>query len=331
MEDIIFKDCTHQQLTPSERLKLDLWLKESPENRKIYAQLKLALLYPNEEEKNNIKDEIWTDLKKKVLHASSYEQTRFSAHGFMWLKIAAVFVISLSLLFAIYELADRYGAFNPNVVEVKVIEKVSLPGQKITTMLPDGTTVTLNADSRLIVPAHFKENIREVNLQGEAYFDVARDETRPFVITTDNIKVEVLGTSFNVKSYGEGSLGSVAVASGKVAVSKVGSLHEKVDLKPGEKVNFQPKGLSEKIPFNWEEEFGWKENILLFKGEDLNEILETLRKWYGVKFHIETTRIEFNKRFSGRYKDASLKAVLEGLSFVYNFSYSMEGKTVTLK
>ncbi len=102
----------------------------------------------------------------------------------------------MTLVMVVYELNYKV----ESLPEIALIEKVSLPGQKITTILPDGTHVKLNADSKIIVPSRFSGDRREVTLIGEAFFDVARDESKPFLINTENMKVEVLGTSFNVSA-----------------------------------------------------------------------------------------------------------------------------------
>ena len=205
---------------------------------------------------------------------------------------------------------------------------MSLPGQKITTSLPDGTIVKLNADSKLTVPETFSTDRREVSLHGEAFFDVARDESRPFIIHTKDIDVEVLGTSFNVRSYLNEEPSIVAVATGKVGVS---GEDKRETLTRGEKVVYTPStGSMIKGLLDEEEEFGWKENILLFDRQTLPEVIQKLSRWYGVEF-LQHEGIQVEKKFSGRYKDPSLRGVLEGLSYVYGFEYEIDGQKVILK
>lgn len=326
MEDIIIKDCSDQPLSPSEKKELETWLAKSRKNRQIYSQMKLALLYPASHKREEVREEVWADLKGRI---SPYANQRVYRGGLnFWLKAAAVIVLCFTVALTLYK--NDILSFNggKNIVEVKYIEKVSLPGQKITTLLADGTIVKLNADSKLIVPENFSADRREVSLQGEAFFDVARDEARPFIIHTKDIDVEVLGTSFNVRSYTNEEPSVVAVATGKVAVS---GDDQRETLTPGQRVAYTPStGTMIKGQFDQEEEFGWKENILLFQGKNLTEIAEKLSRWYGVEFLLEEG-LEVEKQFSGRYKDPSLRGVLEGLSYVYGFKYEIEGQKVILK
>jgi ferric-dicitrate binding protein FerR (iron transport regulator) len=120
----------------------------------------------------------------------------------------------------------------------------------------------------------------------------------------------------------------VAVASGKVAVK--GLNQPTLTLDPGEKVAYHPDSeLLTKENFDWEEEYGWKDNVLVFNKAPLTEIYNRLNKWYGVEF-IQRDDIP-EKKFSGRYVNPTLNAVLEGLSYVYNFDYSVESNQVVLK
>lgn len=328
MEEIIIKEFTKQKFSRSEKLKLEMWLKECSKNRKIYAQMQLVMQHPDSAKRGQIQEEVWNNIKGR--NKSHTINTRKKRGWDTWQKAAAILIFCFSLALVVYQFNHSIRESNSNLVEVKVIEKVSLPGQKVTTKLPDGTMVELNSESKIVVPDSFKDDIREITLEGEAFFKVARDESRPFIINTKDLRVEVLGTSFNIKSYPGENISVVAVASGKVAVSDDRDSRE--NLLKGEKVAYTSKTkLMFKEDYNWEEEFGWKENILLFQNNNLSEIMERLTRWYGVEFNIENNTLDLDKNFSGRYNDPSLRTVLKGLSFVYNFNYQIKGKAVTLK
>jgi transmembrane sensor len=327
MEEIIIKECTNKKLSQSEKFQLEMWLKESATNRKIYVQLKLSLLYPDSGKMAEMQDEVWNDIQSRLNREKAVDKKQVS-FGY-WYKVAAVIVFCISIVFTLYKSQKNVSDYKSALVEIKIIEKVSLPGQKVTTQLPDGTIVKLNSDSKILVPEKFSDSIREIKLYGEAFFDVARDVSRPFIIKTKNLRVEVLGTSFNVRSYPEENYSEVAVASGHVAVSD--GEREVKDLVKGEKIAYKEGSKMLKMPNDWEKDFGWKDNILLFQNKKLTEILEILKRWYGVQFKIENNVLASTEKFSGRYHDPTLKGVLEGISFVYDFSYQINGKIVTIK
>jgi transmembrane sensor len=327
MEEIIIKECTNQKLSRSEKFQLEMWLKESATNRRIYGQLKLSLLYPDSEKMAEMQDEVWNDIQSRLNRQKAVGKKQVS-FGY-WYKVAAVVVFCISIVFTLYKSQRNISDYKPALVEIKIIEKVSLPGQKVTTRLPDGTIVKLNSDSKILVPEKFSDSLREIELYGEAFFDVVRDESKPFIIRTKDLRIEVLGTSFNVRSYPEENCSVVAVASGEVAVSD--GEKELKNLVKGEKIAYKKGAKMLKVPYDWEKDFGWKDNILLLQNKNLPEIVEILKRWYGVQFKVESNILASTEKFSGRYHDPTLRAVLEGISFIYDFSYQIDGKIVTIK
>lgn len=324
VEEIIFKECTNEELEPDERLKLEMWLRESAENQLAYTQLKLAFLYPNASRRSSIEKKVMDDVKKRI--GSHYQTTHRSMFFQRWMKVAALFVLFLSAIFIIYFLRVRETG-TQKMVAIKMIEKVSLPGQKITTMLPDGTIVKLNADSKIVVPEFFSSDVREVQLIGEAFFEVVKDEARPFVIHTKDLKVRVLGTSFNVRAYDDEAGKSVAVKSGHVAVSRM-SNEDNIDLTPNQMVSVFDNGTLEKGDIaNQDLIFGWTDQRLVFRDESLHSVLKTISRWYGVsidqKGENQKGEIEEEKLYTANYKNPVLNEVMASLSHVYNFNYTI--------
>lgn len=328
MEDILLKACMNEELTSSERIQLQRWLSQSADNRRQYQQMQLSMLNPDENRRSEIREQIWENLTQKLENSNHHRPNRQTVWN-QWLKLAAVFVVLITFGAIVYHYIQSENSSAPQIVEVKLIEKMSMPGQQVTTQLPDGTVVKLNADSRLIVPENFAGDIREVTLFGEAFFEVKRDENHPFVIRTKDVDVQVLGTSFNVRSYPDENASVVSVATGKVSVSKD---REKEYLAPGEKVTYSSSdGLSGISHYEPEKEFGWRERILLLDAKNLHEIVHILSRWYGVEIEITNENIDASRLFSGRYKDPSLKMVLEGISYVYQMEYEITNKKIILK
>lgn len=331
IEEIIIKECKNQQLNPSERMKLDVWLEESPKNRKVYTQMKLAMLYPNAARRQGIQQEVWNNLMGRFSTTKKAASYRFPLTvGKNWLKIAAVMLLCLSVAIIAYQLKFKDLVGHRDLLATKKVEKVSLPGQKITTLLSDGTVVKLNADSKLVVPEYFTGENREVELIGEAFFDVARDESKPFIIKTNDIEIRVLGTSFNVSAYEDGTSKTVSVKSGKVAV-KNNNKRMSVVLEPNEMTVLNREGNLEKQPIeNPSIAFGWTEQRIVFKDQPIEKVLHTISKWYGVEVQFEN-KIESEKLYTAHYENPGLREVMESISHVYNFNYSIDEKKVIIK
>jgi|SRR5690606_12902725 len=149
--------------------------------------------------------------------------------------------------------------------------------------LPDGTKVWLNADSKLHYPRTFAGKIRAVEVQGEAYFEVASDAEKPFIVQTDREKIEVLGTHFNVNSYTEEAKSSVALLEGKVKVS-LANQQSRV-LHPGEQSLVEGNTIQvQKIDVT--ESVAWKNGEFMFYNESLSSVMRKLARWYDIEIEI---------------------------------------------
>ncbi|MBV6644506.1 MAG: FecR domain-containing protein [Cyclobacteriaceae bacterium] len=327
IEEILLKQLNKKKLTVQEQSALRKWLLADKRNRKAYNQMKLMLL-ASSNKTQDVERQVWKDINRKIDHKVS---TEVPASTFMiphWAKVAAVLLVTFSL--ALVALLYQSQPAETLVVEkAKWIEKVSMPGQKISVTLPDGTKVKLNAGSTLLAPESFDGDTREVTLSGEAFFDVARDEQKPFIIRSHSVDVQVLGTSFNVKSYPQEEEVKVSVATGKVAVVDKENSRIKEELVPGQQANYKNGQLSTST-YDWEETMGWRENLLVFKDDNLKDILSELSKWYGVEFLMKKS-FDNKRDYSGKYKNATIQSVLKGLAYVYQFEYTIENNIITIK
>ena len=326
MEDIIFKELTNHELTEAEKINLEFWLSENPKHRKIYAQLKLAILHPEPNKSETIKQSTWEGLVKQ-LKADQKKVLPKQVNISRWIQIAAAVVILFVSAVALFNLDVQYS--NKNEIAVNTIEKLSQPGQKITSVLPDGSLVKMNADTRITIPEFFTQNKREVTLIGEAYFEVVKDPARPFIIHVDGFTVEVLGTSFNVKAYENNGYRGVAVKSGKVAVTNL-KKKQVINLTKNEMVLLDEEEEMKKLPILDEDLFfGWTDQRMVFKDHSLEDVLHAISNWYGVDIAI-SEEISSDKPYTANYKNPVLEEVMQSLSHVYNLKYSIDGKTITV-
>lgn len=158
----------------------------------------------------------------------------------------------------------------------------TLTGMEYMLTLSDGTKVFLNAETKLSFPTRFTGERREVELEGEAYFEVSKDTVHPFVVKTGAVAVQVLGTSFNVRSYSSENNVATTLVSGRVAVSD-GKARE--EILPGEQAIYM-KGTGKMEIKNVDVSLytGWHSGKFIFKNETLEEMLSYLSRWYGFKY-----------------------------------------------
>ena len=227
---------------PEEKKEVVRWLKESEEHREQLMQLRH--IYDATVWNANLKEEK-PGKKKTVTH---YLRTS--------IKIAAVVAM---LAFILHKEYQEYRLEHSTEMQVMTVPA----GQRASLVLADGTTVWLNSNSILKYPAagfHSKE--RKVILEGEGYFEVARDEKHPFIVETEKYNVRVLGTTFNVSAYPDSDLFETSLIEGKVTVYQPDTQHE-VMLQPNEKVETIDGKLC-KETFTSDHAFLWRIGVYSF-------------------------------------------------------------------
>ncbi|WP_418214093.1 FecR domain-containing protein [Bacteroides difficilis] len=200
-------------------------------------------------------------------------------------------------------------------------------GGENTVILADGTTVHLNAGSKLTYPVRFVGKRRLVALEGEAYFDVAEDENHPFVVRTHLGDVIVLGTAFNVNAYINASVCYTTLVRGKVQFSAPNV--EAITLLPGEQAVVSANG-SEKRTVDLEEYVGWVEGLYVFNNRSLGEIMETFERWYDIQVYYETEDLR-NITYSGSLKRyGTINSFLEALELTGDLTYKISGRNILI-
>jgi transmembrane sensor len=238
---------------------------------------------------------------------------------------AAIIILAIGGVYYSNQQVDLVDVIADNSEEW--IIKSNPKGQKLIVSLEDGSIVKLNAESTLKYSTNFR-NSRVVELEGEAFFEVKRDPTHPFVVKSRNLKTTVLGTSFNVRSYPEEQNSSVVVATGKVSVGDVTS-KEEIFLTPNEVVHhnskngFEPVGLA-----NLEALLAWRNNMIVFKNADFDKIENELSRWFNVAF--EYNKKPLIKTYDGQFKNQSLENILDGIGFATGIKYRLENQRVII-
>ncbi|MBT31578.1 MAG: hypothetical protein CMO01_18135 [Thalassobius sp.] len=206
-------------------------------------------------------------------------------------------------------------------------------GQKNAITLSDGSKIKLNAGSSLKIYPDFNKQDRKVILEGEAFFDVAENEQKPFIIESGDLVTTVKGTSFNIKSFQEDNTVYIAVAAGLVSVKK--TLPDQKDssdfemlLQPDVMLVYQTETENfSRENFDRDLIFGWKDGVLSFKEANFQKIKIELERWYGAEIIINNQNV-LNRPYTGTYKNASLETVLDGMRYVLGFSFEIKENKV---
>jgi ferric-dicitrate binding protein FerR (iron transport regulator) len=205
-------------------------------------------------------------------------------------------------------------------------------GSRTKTYLPDGTLAWLNAGSRISYSQGFGVGDRNVNLSGEGYFEVTRNEKLPFIVKTNEIQVDVLGTKFNFRNYPDDEEAAISLLEGKVLVKNHIREGENVKIEPDRKVFLDKKnGLMRIIEVNARHTAEWTNGYLFFDEELLPDIIKELERSYDVKIIITHPDME-KLRFYGNFirKEQSVEEVLDMLGSTGKITYSVNGKEIRL-
>ncbi len=209
-----------------------------------------------------------------------------------------------------------------------VYNKLEVPrGGECMIKLDDGTKVWVNAETKLKYPVVFVGDRREVVLEGEAFFDVAKNE-KPFIVKTSFGDVRVLGTAFGISAYASEPESYTTLVRGKVSVEREGM--KPVVILPGEQVVTFKDGKMIKQEVDVEEFVGWKDGIYVFKEKSLGEIMKTLERWYNISVDFQDKSL-VDLPFTGnlkRYDD--INVFFDALTRTGDMKYRVEGNQVIL-
>jgi ferric-dicitrate binding protein FerR (iron transport regulator) len=224
--------------------------------------------------------------------------------------------------------------------------------------LPDGSQVWLNAGSNLDYNNDvFNKHLREVTLNGEAYFDVTKNAEKPFIIHTKKMDVKVIGTAFNVRSYSYEKTAEASLIRGSIEVTLKDRKDQKITLKPNEKISIatdeveQPisrrgkttsiknevkpipqiivKELKQNPTNNIIAEIAWTQNKLYFEDESLENIAPMLERWFGKKVEITNVSLK-NLRYYGNFEKETMEEVLSYLKLSKRFNFKIEPDSVLI-
>ena len=216
--------------------------------------------------------------------------------------------------------------------ESEINKIITTTGGFYTLVLSDGTRVWLNSESELEYPVLFGKGKRVVKLTGEAFFEVTKDASRPFIVETNDIRTRVLGTSFNIKAYQNEPAIATTLFTGKVEVALLTDTLRRVVLVPGKQadLNLQTNHLSVG-EVNLEHVIAWKEGMFMFNKENIEVVTRQIERWYGVKFIYEAGCHKYYTFNGYLSKDESLKTILDALTFTGGPKFKIDENVVYVK
>ena len=316
-----------------EKAEVDLWLKKHPDNEEALFQIARIYYACRTQERIVSRDPLraYWKVDKKLKSQSHLKESQKKDHYAIFhrivielLKVAAIVLILLGGNFLLQK-DDQMESF-PSFQTLYVPA-----GQRAELVLPDSTKVWLNANSKLVYPTSFKEGIRQVELDGEAYFDVKHNGDNPFVVRTKSMNVTVLGTEFNVSAYSGIEEFNIALLRGSVELNS-SDRSGKYRMKAGEQI-FYREGKYVSAQIGNMDYFKWKEGVLSFNNQPIHVIIDKLRLYYDIR--IEVADLPFlEERYSGKFRvKEGVEQVLKVLQLEHKFTYVKDNELnlITIK
>lgn len=294
--------------TPLEIKEVEDWVKNNTNNQKTFQRLKTIWEETGKVRPLNEVQETeaaWQKLSSKIKSAPK-TVSKWKKLSFV-LPRAAAAVLVFTTMIIFYNTQKNKGS-----EVVKMIEISTQKGEKRQLALADGSTVWLNAESTIKYPKDFSGDTREIYLDGEAYFDVERNPSKPFKVNTGGITTTVLGTEFNVQAYPEQKDIIVALDEGKVSVN-----NEKAEmlLEPGKRISYNKTTNKFKKSTIPGEHNLWRNNVLELNNITLANAVVVIERWFGEKVEIDNNKLN-GCLVTASFKDPNINSVLEILTSI---------------
>lgn len=343
-------------LEASELNRLEAWIQLSEENRRYFNDARMAWLLSQQDEMNEAEQvDAWHSFRDR-LDKPDRGTIHLNIRAFPWklIGLAASWVICAGIGYALTQILK-----SPDAPAGKPVE-ISVPlGSRTHVNMPDGTSVWLNAGTIIHYDQNYGKKDRTISLQGEAYFDVAKDKEHPFVVNTGEVTVRALGTRFNIKAYPNEKTFSATLEEGVIDVRLQKQGGRKFILKPKEKIVFLRysqtgktiksddevialKVLADKIdPIDRKQNVAiltevktvlytsWKDRRWIIEGEQLGVLSPLLERRFNVKIEFENEELKQYK-FSGTIEDETINQILDALKLTAPVDYRINRNSIIL-
>ncbi len=359
-----------KEATEAELTELAEYFTMNPEEQ--YAQELLENWWGSANKSKEFKDSFKEDHFQKIITKTAELELsesispsvakQISIFHKSWFRYAvAASLVGIISIFA-WNAYENWNSRFTQANQIQENEIVAKPGTKSKLLLPDGTRVWLNSESRITYNSTFGDSLREVSLEGEAYFDVVKNAHKPFIVHTSGISIRVLGTAFNVKSYPKESVIEATLVRGLIEVARNSVRNAaKIILRPNEKLTynkpldkiqqventaekgslsaapvyaFKPEHISiSSIPKNLTDssriETSWVYGKLLFDGDSFEELAQKMERWFNVKIKIVNPRVSLF-RFTGVFEDENIEEALHALQITNPFKFQIKENEIII-
>ena len=297
-----------------EEVRIRQWMEHSPENRREFLK-----------ERKIFDSMLLLGDEKTIEEKMRHKSWSLSSLGTELIKIAAAVAVTLGLSLLYQFVSDKNG--------VVPMQSIYVPtGQRVNITLSDGTNVWLNARTKIVYPAVFDKSVRQVAVDGEAYFDVAKDKKRPFIVETGKCNMEVLGTKFNFRDYPEDHEVVVSLLEGKVELNNLLKKEKEAILAPDERAILnKTNGRMTVETVTASNASQWTDGYLFFDEELLPDIVKELERSYNVTIRIANDSLN-TFRFYGNFvrREQSIQEVLDALASTEKIQYKIEERNITI-
>jgi len=308
----------------------EFWNKYTP-NKETFKEVEFDRILDKLHHKININE---SEKKQNIsTRIELPEKKGFSFTSFITKAAAILFIPLLGVL--VYTLGfsgyKNYVATNRNSVNVAptLIEIEAPVGSRTNIELADGTKVWLNHGSKLKYPSQFSAENREVFLTGEGYFEVAHNPQKKFIVKTEKIQITALGTCFNVLAYPKKSFVKTTLVEGKVLVEKrIGNSKaiKICEMEPNQLVKFNlEKNSYSCAATNVSKQISWKDGVLVFDNDPIDEVADRLSRWFNVEFIIKDSKVK-HYLYTAKFVDETLPQILELMEIATPISYKITSR-----
>lgn len=317
------KDCTSQELTALKR-----WLSDAATHSEVESWLLEHWTSSSEIDSITLIETVFLQIQE--YEEKHHPKSRFSVRQILkvYQKVAAFLLIPVIGLGIIYWVSQ----YNQPVVQYT--ETIAPRGQKSQIVLADGTKVWLNSETKIKYPGSFSKNQRDVYLDGEAFFEVSKNEHQPFVVHTSQVNVKVLGTKFNIKAYADESDIETSLFEGKINLVLNNSSAEnpvEKEVEPGQSLVYSKTDhqlVANKFP--QDEINGWKKNQLIFKDDTFSNLVRKVERWYDVKVVYNEKLFNDRRLTVELYEGERLERLMDIISLTLSVDYKYEKGEIIL-
>lgn len=335
------------QTNANEAQEVINWIDKSQANEDYYTSLLNAIAIVDISEETTLHNKETEIIKAKENTKNNIERhiknLYFNKKRFfhiITIAIAACILLFVSIGVNIYQYSDNKRNTSTSIALAEPITNVintyyTNSGVKGRIILPDSSIVWLNSCSQITYPSKFATGHREIEFEGEGYFEVKKNPNSPMIVKTPKgMKIKVLGTKFMIKSYTDDNYEEATLISGKITISN--SLDNKAkgietEMNPGETISFGKK-LKQTHSYNVDtlKRSAWKRGELLFEQMPLKEVCKILERWHGVKIVVLDKSL-YSYTFTAEFGSESMTQIMELMKFTMPISYTINDNTIKIQ